>query len=156
MCERVNQMEANRGHRGDRTLDRTRSLFDRTRLVSVQRLHVSQFSDRTRWRVRSWLTGHVRSLRVLTRLQPDTGTVAFDQFYSASSRCFVGALLRLDQRVRSVTGPARLVVLHASGLRDQRVRSARLLWFRVPNGSIRRGMSINTRWSAQSSYSCTL
>jgi hypothetical protein len=33
------------------------------------------------------------------------------------------ALLRLDQRVRSVTGPARLVAPSASGLRDQRVRS---------------------------------
>jgi hypothetical protein len=29
-------------------LDRTRSLFDRTRSVSVQRLHVFQFIDRTR------------------------------------------------------------------------------------------------------------
>jgi hypothetical protein len=36
-------MEANRGHRGDRTLDRTRSLFDRTRPVSVQRLRVFLF-----------------------------------------------------------------------------------------------------------------
>jgi hypothetical protein len=33
------------------------------------------------------------------------------------------ALLRLDQRVRSVTGPARLVVFRASGPRDERVRS---------------------------------
>jgi hypothetical protein len=33
------------------------------------------------------------------------------------------ALLRLDQRVRSVAGPARLVAPSASGLRDQRVRS---------------------------------
>jgi hypothetical protein len=32
-------------------------------------------------------------------------------------------LLRLDQRVRSVMGPARPVILHASGPRDQRVRS---------------------------------
>jgi hypothetical protein len=33
------------------------------------------------------------------------------------------ALLRLDQRVRSVTGPARPVVRSASGLRVKRVRS---------------------------------
>jgi hypothetical protein len=33
------------------------------------------------------------------------------------------ALLRLEQRVRSVTGPARPVASSASGLRDQRVRS---------------------------------
>jgi hypothetical protein len=41
------ETEANGGHKGDRTLDRTRSLFDRTRPVSVQRLHVFQFDDRT-------------------------------------------------------------------------------------------------------------
>jgi hypothetical protein len=33
------------------------------------------------------------------------------------------ALLRLDQRVRSVAGPARPVASSASGLRDHRVRS---------------------------------
>jgi hypothetical protein len=37
------EIEANEGHRGDRTLDRTRSLFDRTRPVSVQRLCVFLF-----------------------------------------------------------------------------------------------------------------
>jgi hypothetical protein len=42
------ETEANGGHRGDRTLDRTRSLFDRTRLVNVQCLRVFQFDDRTR------------------------------------------------------------------------------------------------------------
>jgi hypothetical protein len=71
------EMEVNRGHRSDWTLDRTWSLFDRTRPVSVQRLRVSQLFDRTRWRVRSLSTGRVRSLRELTGLQPDAGTVAF-------------------------------------------------------------------------------
>jgi hypothetical protein len=42
------ETEANGGHRGDRTLNRTRSLVDRTRPVSVQRLRVFQFDDRTR------------------------------------------------------------------------------------------------------------
>jgi hypothetical protein len=37
------ETEANGGHRGDRTLDRTRSQFDRTRPVSVQRLRVFLF-----------------------------------------------------------------------------------------------------------------
>jgi hypothetical protein len=83
------EMEANGGHRGDQTLDRTRSLFDRTRPVSVQHLRVSRFSDRTRWRVRSLSTRRIRSLRDLTRLQPDAGTVASGQFCSASGRCFV-------------------------------------------------------------------
>jgi hypothetical protein len=42
------ETEANGGHRSDRTLDRTQSLFDRTRPVSVQRLREFQFVDRTR------------------------------------------------------------------------------------------------------------
>jgi hypothetical protein len=42
------EMEANGGHRGDRTLNRTWSLNDRTRPVSVQCLCVFQFDDRTR------------------------------------------------------------------------------------------------------------
>jgi hypothetical protein len=42
------ETEANGGHRGDRTLDRTRSLYDQTRPVSVQRLRVFQIDDRTR------------------------------------------------------------------------------------------------------------
>jgi hypothetical protein len=42
------ETEANEGHRGDRTLDRTRSLVDRTRPVSVQSLRVFQSDDRTR------------------------------------------------------------------------------------------------------------
>jgi hypothetical protein len=49
----------NRGERRsqrDRTLDRTRSLFDRTRLVSVQRLHVFLFLIR-----HGGASGHCRS-----------------------------------------------------------------------------------------------
>jgi hypothetical protein len=42
------EIEANGGHRGDRTLNRTWSLVDRTRPVSVQRLRVFQFDDQTR------------------------------------------------------------------------------------------------------------
>jgi hypothetical protein len=49
------ETEANGGHIGDRTLDRTRSLYDRTRPVSVQRLHVFQFDDQTRS-----VSGHCR------------------------------------------------------------------------------------------------
>jgi hypothetical protein len=121
------EMEVNGGHRGDRT----RSLFDRTSPVSVQRLRVFQFDDRTWWRVRSLSTGRVRSFRELTGLQPDAGTVASGQFCSASGHCFVVRCSGLtsasgqsrDQRVRSVTGPARPVNPSASGLRDERVRS---------------------------------
>jgi hypothetical protein len=50
------ETEANGGHRGDRTLNRTRSLHDRTRPVSVQCLRVFQFDDRTRS-----ASGHSRS-----------------------------------------------------------------------------------------------
>jgi hypothetical protein len=57
MPEVGNQTEANGGHRGDRTLDRTRSLYGRTRPVSVQRLRVFQFVDRTHS-----ASGHSRSV----------------------------------------------------------------------------------------------
>jgi hypothetical protein len=162
------ETEANGGHRSDRTLDRTRSLFDRTRPVSVQHLRVFRFFDRTRWRIRSLSIGRLRSFRELTELQPDAGTVASGQFYSASGRCFVVRSLCLtsasgplrDQRVRS-TQRARPVgasrhsrcAIDASGQCDQHVRSARLQRFQVRNGYIRRGMSINTRWPAQGSSS---
>jgi hypothetical protein len=49
--------------------------------------------------------------------------MASGQFCSAFGHCLGGVLLRLDQRVRSITGPARPVVLRAFGLRDERVRS---------------------------------
>jgi hypothetical protein len=42
------EMKANGGHRGDRTLNRTRSLHDRTCPVSVQCLRLFQVDDRTR------------------------------------------------------------------------------------------------------------
>jgi hypothetical protein len=104
------EMEANGGHRSDQTLDRTWSPFDRTRPVSVQHLRVFQLVDRMRWRVRSRPTRHVRSLRELTGLQPDAGTVASGQFCSTSGRCFVVRCSGLT----SASGP----------LRDQRVRSS--------------------------------
>jgi hypothetical protein len=50
------EMEANGGHISDRTLDRTRSLFDRTRSVSVQRLRVFLFLIG-----RGGASGHCRS-----------------------------------------------------------------------------------------------
>jgi hypothetical protein len=50
------ETEANGSHRGDRTLDRTWSLFDRTCSVSVQCLRVFQFVDRTHS-----VSGHSRS-----------------------------------------------------------------------------------------------
>jgi hypothetical protein len=103
------ETEANGGHRGDRMLDRTRSLFDRMRPVSVKLLHVFWFLDRTRWHVRSQSIGRVWSMRELTGLQPDADTVASGQFYSASGRCFVvrcsgltsASGLLQDQHVRS-------------------------------------------------------
>jgi hypothetical protein len=158
------ETEANGGHRSDRTLDRTRSLFDWTRPVSVQRLRVFQFSDRTRWRVRSQSTGRVRSVWVLTGLQPDAGTKASGATCSASDHfslerdlCLTSASGPLrDQRVRSVLRKRRHCAIDASGQFDQRVRSARLRLFQVSNGYIWRGTSINTRWPAQGSISWTL
>jgi hypothetical protein len=113
----------NGGHRSDRTLVRTWSLCDWTRPVSAQRVSVSRLSDRTRWRVRSRSTGRVRSLWELTGLQPDAGTMV-----SGSSSVRVRSLLRwsiarLDQRVWSVTGPARSIECRASGQFNQCVQS---------------------------------
>jgi hypothetical protein len=142
----VNQTEANGGHRGDRTLDRTRSLFDRTRSVSAQRLRVSRYFDRTWWRVRSRL-----SLLDSNRTSGVTRPVSSAAHPVADSlECCSGLINASGQ------GPARPVKLHASGLCDQRVRSARLLLNLVPNSSIQRGTSINTRWLAQDSHSCIL
>jgi hypothetical protein len=103
------ETEANGGHNCDRTLDRTRSLCDRTRPVSVQRLRVSRLSDRTRWRVRSQSTGRVRLVRVLTGLQPDACTVVSGATCSSSGHFS----LERDLCLTSASGP----------LRDQRVRS---------------------------------
>jgi hypothetical protein len=121
----------------------------------------------------------VRSLRELTGLQQDTGTVASSQFCSASSRCFVGRCLGLtsasgplrDQRVQSCFArPVRMMsdehvwlvlrehrrcAIGTSGQCDQSVRSARLQLFRVSNGYIQRCTSINTHWPAQGSFSWT-
>jgi hypothetical protein len=105
------------------------------------------------------------------------GTVVSDQFLQLIRSLFVGTRSLFDQRVRSIMGPARPIVLRASGPHDervrsvvrdrrrrvigasgpcdQRVRSARLQLNLVPNGYIRRGTSINTRWPAQSSISWT-
>jgi hypothetical protein len=91
------ETEANGGHRSDRTLDRTRCL------------RVFQFSDRTRWRVRSQSTRRVRSVWVLTGLQPDVGTKASGATCSASGHF----LLKRDLCLTSVSDP----------LQDQRVRS---------------------------------
>jgi hypothetical protein len=116
------ETEANGGHRGDRTLDRTRSLYDRTRPVSVQRLRVFQFDDR-----KHSVSGPIDRTRPVIQGAYWTPTGRWHcgvrsvlQRVRSLFRC---ALLRLDQRVRSVTGPARPVAPSASGLRDQRVRS---------------------------------
>jgi hypothetical protein len=113
----------------------------------------------------------------LTGLQPDADIVASDATSSASGRWFTGALLGLTsasgqlryQRVRSsfarlvnstsVSGRASRmdgVRTCASGPCDQHVRSARLLRNLMPNGSIRRGTSINTHWPDLSSNSSIL
>jgi hypothetical protein len=97
------ETEVNGGHRGDWTLDRTRS-------VSAQRLRVSRYSDRTRWCVRSWLTGCVRSLWMHTGLIPNAGTVASSLSSSASGRYS----LEHCSGLTSVSGQ----------LRDQHVRSS--------------------------------
>jgi hypothetical protein len=141
-CAGREETEANEGHRGDRTLDRTQSLFDRTRPVSAQCLRASWSSDRTRWRVRSRSTGRVRSCVEAYWKRPDAGTMASSSSIVRVRSLTRWSVARLDQRVRSITGPARPVALSrmggvricASGQFDQRVWSARLQQFQVPNG----------------------
>jgi hypothetical protein len=76
------ETEANAGHRGDRTLDRTRSLHDRTRPVSVHLLRVFQLDDRTcsaSSHCRPDVSGHLGSLldsnRTLALWRPVSSTV---------------------------------------------------------------------------------
>jgi hypothetical protein len=96
------------------TVDRTRPVVQGAYWTPTGRWHCGVRS--VLQRVRSLfccallrLDQRVRSFRELTGLQPDSGTVAFGQFYSASDRCFV-------ERCSGLTS--------ASGqLRDQRVRS---------------------------------
>jgi hypothetical protein len=108
-CTGGGETKANGGHWDDQT----RSSIDQTRPVSDQYLRVSRSCDRTWWRVRSRSTGRVRSRVEAYWKRPDAGTVA-----SGSSSVCIRSLTRwsaaqLDQCVRSVTGPARPVVLCA-------------------------------------------
>jgi hypothetical protein len=82
-------------------------ISDRMRVSASARVSVF---DRTRWRVRSLSTGHVRSFRELIGLQPDAGTVVSGQFCSASGRCV--------ERVRSVVRERSRCVIGASGQFD--------------------------------------
>jgi hypothetical protein len=108
-----------------------RSLCDRMRPVNAQRVSVSWFSNRTRWRVQSRSTRHVRSWWELTGLKPDARCNASGQFCSASGRCFARALLGLtsasgrlrDQRIRSLRGARPVGASRAWAVCDQRVRS---------------------------------
>jgi hypothetical protein len=97
------ETEANGGHRGDRTLDRTRSLFDRTNLVSAQGLRAPRSSDRTWWRVRSQSTERVRSVWVLIGLKLNAGTKASGATCSASGHFS----LKRDLCLTSASGPLR-------------------------------------------------
>jgi hypothetical protein len=166
----MDQTEANGCHRGDRTLDRTRSLFDRTRPVSVQRLHVFQLFDQTldrTWslfdRTRSVSVQRLRVFQLFDRMRNASGHSRPD--VSGLSRSLVDSnrTRALWRPVRHAVRPVTVLLERCSGLtsasgplRVQRVWSARLQLFQVPNGYIRRGTSINTRWPAQSSISLAL
>jgi hypothetical protein len=108
------ETEANGGHRGDRT----RSRYDRTRPVSTTQqsgVRVLGFAtgasghSRDR-RVRSGVQrelrfartiGRVRSLRELTGLQPDAGTVASDRCLERVRSLLRGRAVLCDRRARS-------------------------------------------------------
>jgi hypothetical protein len=139
------ETEANGGHRSDRTLDRMRSLFDRTRPVSVQRLREFQFVDRMRSasgrrgslldsnRMRAlWRPVSSPARPVPVSLEHDSDlTSASGQLQdrrvrsipacpvvatSASGWCFAKEPLR-DRRVWSI-GPARPVSVTLAGSRS--------------------------------------
>jgi hypothetical protein len=122
MPEVRKETEVNGGHRDDRTLNQTRSLFDQTRPVIVQHLRVFLFligHGGASGHCRSDVSGRSGSL-----LDP-TGRwhCGVRSVLQRVRSLFYYALHRLDQRVRSVTGPARLVDPSAFGLRVKRVRS---------------------------------
>jgi hypothetical protein len=122
------ETEANGGHRGDRTLHRTRSRYDR-RVRSVQRgvrragarvcnrrvrslagparpvMHQKRTEVRRgrsdAGRVRSHTIGRVRSLKELTGLTPDAGTVASGRREGRVRSLFRGRGCCADRRVRS-------------------------------------------------------
>jgi hypothetical protein len=109
------ETEANGGHRGDRTLHRTRSWYDRMRLVSTAQARVLGFATgmsshsrdrRVRLGVQRKLSfartiGHVRSLRELTGLKPDAGTVASGRCEGRVRSLLRGRAVQCDRRVRS-------------------------------------------------------
>jgi hypothetical protein len=102
--------KSNGGHRSDRTLDRTRSLFDRTCPVSVQRARVFQLFDWTRGasgHSRSDASGHRGSLLDSNR------TRALWRPVSSSARLVTVSLERCSD-LTSASSPSR----------DQRVRSS--------------------------------
>jgi hypothetical protein len=129
------EMEANGGHRSDRTLDRTRSLFDRTRPVSVQRLRVFQFVDRTRS-----TSGHSRS----------------DASSRSGSLLDSNRTLALWRPISSAARPVDVSSEHGSGLtsvssplQDQRARSYFACSVRATSASGRCFASVDTVRSAR-------
>jgi hypothetical protein len=116
------------------------------------------------------LTGRVRSVLSVCPCfgsQIGRGGASGHDRPDASGRCESlldsNRTLALWRPVRLAACPVAVLLERCSGLtsasgplRDQRVRSARLQQFQLTNGYIRRGTSINTRWPAQGSNSCTL
>jgi hypothetical protein len=119
-----------RGYCGVRSvLQRVRSLVRFVRLSA----------DRRVWSV----TGPARPVVTSASGRCDRRVRSVFQKY----RCATGASGQCCETSRCATG--------VSGQLDQRVRSTRFQLFKVSNGYIRRGTSINTRWTAQGSLSRT-
>jgi hypothetical protein len=136
------ETEANGGHWGDRTLNRTRSWYDRTRPVNgsscvwrgalgfvtgasghswghrvwsgAQRDNSKRGVDRTWWRVRSRSIGRVRSCVDAYWTQTGCRCNVSDQFYSASGRCFASTgVVRSARLVKFSSASGRLVTIRA-------------------------------------------
>jgi hypothetical protein len=73
-------------------------------------------------RIRSHMIGCVRSLRELTRLQPDAGTVTSGRCLERVRSMLRGRAVLCDRRVRSVERRVRSVERHVRSV-ERRVRS---------------------------------
>jgi hypothetical protein len=114
------EMEENGGHRGDRTLHRTRSWYARTRPVSTAQARVLGFA--------TGASGHSQDRRVRSGVQRKLSTigrearpVTHDRTHSIIEGAYWAQTRRGHCRVRSLRGARSVVTLRARGA----VRSAR-------------------------------
>jgi hypothetical protein len=109
------ETEANGGHRGDRTMHRTRSWYDRARLVSTAQTRVLWFvtgaSGHSRdWRVRSVAQRDLQFARMIGR---EAHPVTHDQTRPITEGAYWTLSGREHCRVRSLQGACPVMSLRA-------------------------------------------